>query len=129
MKKVERIVVRPIWEKLNTDDMQFVFMSGYSTNDTIFLIIQLLGQKVILCAGFWQVRWTRCTRMWVVRVNGTLIEMFVIKVGVHQESVLSPLLFIMVLESLSHEFVSRGIIIRRWSCDDCREYGRADREI
>ena len=35
-----------------------------------------------------------------VRVNGTLSEKFVVKVGVHQGSVVSPLLFIMVLESL-----------------------------
>ena len=40
----------------------------------------------------------------VVRVNDSLSEEFSVKVGVHQGSVLSPLLFIMVLEALSIEF-------------------------
>ena len=38
-----------------------------------------------------------------VRVNDSLSEEFSVKVGVHQGSVLSPLLFIMVLETLSTE--------------------------
>lgn len=39
-----------------------------------------------------------------VRVNTELSDEFDVKVGVHQGSVLSPLLFIMVLEALSEEF-------------------------
>ena len=39
-----------------------------------------------------------------VRVNGQYSEQFSVKVGVHQGAVLSPLLFIMVLEALSREF-------------------------
>ena len=39
-----------------------------------------------------------------VRVNGTFSDDFEVKVGVHQGSVLSPLLFVMVLEALSREF-------------------------
>ena len=38
-----------------------------------------------------------------VRVNNTVGEKFNVEVGVHQGSVLSPLLFIMVLEALSRE--------------------------
>ena len=39
-----------------------------------------------------------------VRVNSTYSESFAVKVVVHQGSVLSPLLFIIVLEALSREF-------------------------
>ena len=39
-----------------------------------------------------------------VRVNGSISEMFNVQVGVHQGSVLSPLLFIMVMEALSRDF-------------------------
>ena len=39
-----------------------------------------------------------------VKVNNSYSDVFNVQVGVHQGSVLSPLLFIIVLEALSHEF-------------------------
>ena len=42
-----------------------------------------------------------------VRVNNSVGSKFSVKVGVHQGSLLSPLLFIMVLEALSWEFRGR----------------------
>ena len=41
-----------------------------------------------------------------MHVGGGYSEEFEVKAGVHQGSVLSPLLFIIVLEALSHEFLS-----------------------
>ena len=38
------------------------------------------------------------------RVNNTYSDEFGVKVGVHQGTVLSPLLFVIVLEALSREF-------------------------
>ena len=39
-----------------------------------------------------------------VSINGTAGDAFGVKVGVHQGSVLSPLLFIIVMEALSRDF-------------------------
>jgi len=39
-----------------------------------------------------------------IKVNGGLSKEFLVKVGVHQGSVLSPLLFIIVMEAMTQEF-------------------------
>ena len=64
-----------------------------------------------------------------VQVNGQYSEEFGVKVGVHQGSVLSPLLFILVLEALSREFrtgtpwellYADDLIIIAESLEECR---------
>ena len=52
-----------------------------------------------------------------VCVGGGYSEEFEVKVGVHQGSVLSPLLFIIVLEALSREFRS-GVPWEHFCADD-----------
>ena len=49
-----------------------------------------------------------------VRVSNTYSDKFGVKVGVHQGSVLSPLLFIIVLEALTREFCTEdtlGVVV------------------
>ena len=55
----------------------------------------------------WLIRWVQSLYRGArssVRIGDTYSKEFQVKVGVHQGSVLSPLLFIMVLEALSREF-------------------------
>ena len=44
------------------------------------------------------------------RVSNTYSDKFGVKVGVHQGSVLSPLLFIIVLEALTREFCTENTL-------------------
>ena len=53
-----------------------------------------------------------------VRVNGQLSEEFKVQVGVHQGSVLSPLLFIIVLEALSRNISSDTTVAELLYADD-----------
>jgi len=50
----------------------------------------------------------------MVKLNGRVNEGFGLKGGVHQGTVLSPLLFIIVLEALSSSF--RGATVQFWFC-------------
>ena len=67
-----------------------------------------------------------------VQVNGQYSEEFEVGVGVHQGSVLSPLLFILVLEALSREFrtgshvpwelfYADDLVIIAYSLEECIE--------
>ena len=56
-----------------------------------------------------------------VRVGEGYSAEFEVKVGVHQGSVLSPLLFIIVLEALSREFRSPGRPLCRFARGMCQE--------
>ena len=134
MKVLERIVDGLIRQVVSTDDSQFDFVPGRGTTDAIFVVRQLqekylaankrlymafvdldkaLTECPIWCAlrklgvDEWIVRLVQgmySNARSRVRVGDGYSEEFEVKVGVQQGSVLSPLLFIIVLEALSREF-------------------------
>ena len=75
MKILERVLESTLRKNVSTDGMQIGFMPGEGTTDSIFVIRQMHGHS----------------------------EEFEVKVGLHQESVLSPLLFVAVMEVLTRE--------------------------
>ena len=130
MKILEWIMDGLIRQLVSIDDSQFGFVPGRGTTDAIFVVRQLQEKyraankrlymaSVDLEKTFYQViRWALRklgVEEWIVRlVQGMFAnarsrvrvgegysEEFEVKVGVHQGSVLSPLLFIIVLDALS----------------------------
>ena len=129
MKVLERIVDGLIRQVVSLDDSQFGFVPGRGTTDAIIVVRQpqekymafkdlekafdRVPRKVI----WWALRKLGVDE-WIVhlvqgmysnarshvRVGEGYSEEFEVKVGAHQGSVLSPLLFIIVLETLSCEF-------------------------
>ena len=69
-----------------------------------YLIDYILRENLVWRSGLCD--WCRGCMNVRVRVGEGYSEEFEVKVGVHQGSVLSPLLFIIVLEALSREFRS-----------------------
>ena len=126
-KVLERIVDGLIRHVVSNNDFQFGFVPGRGTTDAIFVIRQL--QEKYLAANkrlymafvdlektfdrvprkviWWALRkldvdeWIVCLvqGMYSNARNEGYSEEFEVKVGVHQGSVLSPLLFIIVLEA------------------------------
>ena len=114
---------------VNINEMQFSFVAGRDTNDAIFVVCQLqekytAANKLIYFAFIDEVfdhvprkSYLRLKDHWVeewavlviqgmysnaqrhVRVSGQDSEEFGMGIGVHQSSVLSQLLFILVLET------------------------------
>ena len=134
MKILERIVDSLIRQLVSIYDSQFGFIPGRGTTDAFFVVRQLqekyLAANKRLYMAFVDLekafdRVHRKVIWWVLRKLGVRLmqgmyanarsrvrvgegysEEFEVKVGVHQGSVLSLLLFIIVLEALSWEFRS-----------------------
>ena len=122
MKVLERVLERRLRMKVNIDDMQFGFMSGKETVDTIFIVRTVTGESSWKRGKKAFDRVPRDVVRWALRqlgIEGWLVqtvmvtyektkdycknkqgssEEFEVKVGVHQGSVLSPLLFVAVME-------------------------------
>ena len=125
MKILERIVDGLIRQVVSIDDSQFGFVPGRGTTDAIFVVRQLqekyLAVNKRLYMAFLDLekafdRVPRKVIWWALRKLG--VEEWIVRLvqgmyanarsrvegRVHQGSVLSPLLFIIVLEALSREF-------------------------
>ena len=133
MKIVERIVDGLIRQVVSIDDSQFGFFPGRGTTDAIFVVRQLqekylaVNKRLYMAFVDLEKAFDRVPRKvfwWALRKLGVIVWLdqgmyanarsrvcvgegfskeFEVKVGVHQGSVLSPLLFIIVLEALSRE--------------------------
>src|SRR6476469_9616849 len=128
MKVLERVVEKRVRGSINLDGMQFGFRPDRGTTDAIFIVRQVQEKYLAKGKELWKafvdlekafdpvprdvVRWALRkvgVAEWLVNViksmyvNKTtakdgLSEEFGVKVGLHQGSVLSPLLFTIVFE-------------------------------
>ena len=64
-----------------------------------------------------------------MKVNGVRGRDFPVEVGVHQGSVLSPLLFITVMEALSRRFDDRGLPWESLYADDLVLLGDLEEDL
>ena len=102
MKVIEKIFEHRIRQQIEIDDMQFRFTKGKGTNNATFMARQMQenfrvkGKSSILVVDL-QKAFDRVPR----EVNSKGFE---VKVGMHQGSALSPLLFVIVREAISREF-------------------------
>ena len=133
MKVLERVVKGFIRQRVVINDMQCGFMQGRGTTNAIFILRQHLVAGKLLYLAFidlekdfdrvprkviwWSMRKLKIDE-WLVRIVQSMYKevrsrvrvgdeysnSFDVRVGVHQGSVLSPLLFFIVLEALSMEF-------------------------
>ena len=123
MKVVERIFEHRIRQQIKIDDMQFGFMKGKGTTDAIFMARQMQENFRVkdkkLYFGFVDldhafdrvprevISWATHklgAEEWLVSAVMSMHTGFEVKVGMHQGSGLSPLLFVIVMEAISREF-------------------------
>ena len=109
MKVVERIFEHRIRQQIKIDDMQFGFMKGKGTTDAIDRVpreviswaMRKLGVEEWLVSAVMSMYTGAKT---VVRTVYGNSKGFEVKVGMHQGSGLNPLLFVIVMETISREF-------------------------
>ena len=118
MKVVEKIFEHRIRQQIEIDDMQFGFVKGKATTDAIFMARQMqenfrvkdkkvswamrkLGVEESLVSAVMSMYTGAKTVVTRVYANSKSFE---VKVGMHQGSALSPLLFAIVMEAISREF-------------------------
>ena len=149
-KIVERVLERQIRTLVNLNEMQFGFMPGKGTVDTIFIVrrmqeeYQKKDKKLYMCFVDMEKAFDRVPRKvmeWAMRKKGLLevivraamslydgaktrmrvgsacSEEFKVKVDVHQGSVLSPLLFAIVVYIIT-ENAGRGVVNELLYADD-----------
>ena len=100
IKRHEQVLDSYIREMVNINEMQLGFVPGRGTTGAIVVVLQLEWAVRVI-----QVMYSNAqSRM---QVNSQYNYEIGVGVNVHQDSALSPLLFIPVMEALSHEFISK----------------------
>ena len=143
MKVIEKIFQRRLRKVVKLDEMQMGFMPGRGTTDAIFIMRQLL-EKYEMAGMDLEKAFDRVPReviWWSLRRKGVLereikaiMEMYTnietsvkveytrseslyVKVGVHQGSIPSPLLFALVMDEVTND-IREGVVKEMLYADD-----------
>ena len=152
IKIAERVLERPMRTQMNLNKMQFAFMPGKGTFDTIFLVMRMQeeyqkkNKKLCMCFVDMEKAFDRVPRKMMegamrkkgisevivralmslydgaktrVRVKSAYSEEFEVKVGVHQGSALSPLLFAIVVDIITRGVCGRRVVANVVLCTKC----------
>ena len=133
-KIVERILERRIQTLINLNKEQFEFMPGKGTMDAIFIVrkmqeqYQMKDKKLYMCSVYIEkvfdgvsrkvMEWAmRKKDMSEVRMGSAYSEEFEVKVGLNQGSVLSPLLFAIIVDGITKN-ARRNVVNELLYADD-----------